>query len=152
VLISGTEEQTQSFIKDFQKQFDALSAEDKAFPRGVSSLKKYSDSKVIYKKGTPINSRASLLYNHMLKQHKLENKYETIKEGEKIKYIYLDPRNPMREDVIAFTSILPPEFGLHRFIDNSTQFEKAFLDPAKIIITSIGWRAEETASLDDFFS
>jgi DNA polymerase elongation subunit (family B) len=152
VLISGTEVQTQSFIQEFQKKFDSLPAEEKAFPRGVSSLKKYSDAKLIYKKGTPINSRASLLYNHMLKLHKLENKYEAIKEGEKIKYIYLNPRNPMREDVIAFTSILPPEFGLHRFIDNTVQFEKAFLDPAKIIIHAIGWRAEEEASLEDFFS
>lgn len=152
VLISGTEVQTQKFIENFKKKFDALPVEDKAFPRGVSSLKKYSDAKSIYKKGTPINSRAALLYNSMLKANKLENTYESIKEGEKIKYIYLNPKNPTREDVIAFTSILPPEFGLHRFIDNTTQFEKAFLDPAKIIINSIGWRAEEEASLDDFFA
>jgi hypothetical protein len=57
----------------------------------------------------------------------------------------------MREDVIGFTQILPPEFGLHKFVDNDTQFEKAFLDPAKIILTSIGWKAEEEASLEDFF-
>ena len=152
VLISGTELQTQSFIQDFQNKFDSLSAEDKAFPRGVSSLKKYSDSKLIYCKGTPINSRAALLYNHLLKVNKLENVYEAIKEGDKIKYIYLNPKNPLREDVIGFNSILPPEFGLHRFIDNRTQFEKAFLEPAKTIITAIGWTAEEEASLEDFFS
>ena len=91
------------------------------------------------------------MYNHLLKEHNLENKYEVIKEGEKIKYIHLDPRNPTREDVIAFVQILPPEFGLHRYINNEVQFEKSFLDPAKIILDSIGWRAEEEASLEDFF-
>jgi DNA polymerase elongation subunit (family B) len=151
ILINGTELETQSFIRDFRNTFDSLPVEEKAFPRGVSSLKQYADSKLIYKKGTPINSRAALLYNRLLKQHGLENKYEVIKEGEKIKYIYLNPRNPMREDVIAFSQILPPEFGLHKFVDNDTQFEKSFLDPAKIILTSIGWKAEEEASLEDFF-
>jgi DNA polymerase elongation subunit (family B) len=151
ILINGTELETQSFIRDFRNTFDSLPVEEKAFPRGVSSLKQYADSKLIYKKGTPINSRAALLYNRLLKQHGLENKYEVIKEGEKIKYIYLNPQNPMREDVIAFSQILPPEFGLHKFVDNDTQFEKSFLDPAKIILTSIGWKAEEEASLEDFF-
>jgi DNA polymerase elongation subunit (family B) len=151
ILISGTEEQTQKFIADFKNKFIALPAEEKAFPRGVSSVKQYMDSKTIYRKGTPINSRASILYNHMIKECGLQNKYEVIKDGEKIKYIHLNPRNPMREDVIAFYTILPPEFGLHQYIDNDIQFSKAFLDPAKIILDAIGWKAEETASLEDFF-
>lgn len=151
ILINGTELETQQFILDFRNRFDSLPVEEKSFPRGVSSLKQYADSKTIYKKSTPINSRAALMYNHLLKQHSLENKYEAIKEGEKIKYIHLDPKNPTREDVIGFSEVLPPEFGLHRYIDNQKQFEKSFLDPAKIILDSIGWRAEEEASLEDFF-
>jgi len=152
ILINGTESETQRFIQEFRNTFDSLPIEEKAFPRGVSSLKQYADSKTIYKKSTPINSRAALLYNNLLKQHALENTYEMIKEGEKIKYIYLNPKNPIREDVIAFPEVLPPEFGLHRYIDNDTQFEKSFLDPAKIILNAIGWKAEEEATLEDFFT
>jgi len=151
ILINGTEAETQKFIQNFRNEFDSLPAEEKAFPRGVSSLKKYLDKKTIYAKGTPINSRAAILYNHRLKELGLENKYEAIKEGEKIKYIHVNPRNPMREDVIGFSQILPPEFGMHKFIDNEIQFEKAFLIPAKSILDAIGWKAEEEASLEDFF-
>jgi DNA polymerase elongation subunit (family B) len=151
ILINGTEAETQKFIQNFRNEFDSLPAEEKAFPRGVSSLKKYMDKKTIYAKGTPINSRAAILYNHRLKELGLENKYEAIKEGEKIKYIHVNPRNPMREDVIGFSQILPPEFGMHKFIDNEIQFEKAFLIPAKSILDAIGWKAEEEASLEDFF-
>lgn len=151
ILINGTEEQTQKFIADFRNEFIALPAEEKAFPRGVSSVKSYVDSKTVYKKGTPINSRAAILYNYMLKQKGVENKYEVIKDGEKIKYIHLNPRNPLREDVMGFYTILPHEFGLHQYIDNDTQFEKAFLDPAKLILDAIGWKAEESSSLEDFF-
>jgi DNA polymerase elongation subunit (family B) len=151
ILINGTEQETQLFIQNFRNTFDSLPAEEKAFPRGVSSLKKYLDKKTIYCKGTPINSRAAILYNHRLKELGLENKYEAIKEGEKIKYIHVNPRNPMREDVIGFSQVLPPEFGMHKFIDNEMQFEKAFLIPAKAILDAIGWKAEEEASLEDFF-
>jgi len=151
ILINGTEEQTQKFIANFRNEFAALPAEEKAFPRGVSSVKEYVDSKTIYKKGTPINSRASILYNNMLKAHGLENKYEIIKDGEKIKYIHLNPRNPTRENVIGFFTVLPPEFGMHQYIDNDVQFNKAFLEPAKLILDAIDWKAEESASLEDFF-
>lgn len=151
ILISGTEVETQKFIADFRNRFAALPAEDKAFPRGVSSVKQYMDPKTIYKKGTPINSRASVLYNYMLKKTNTQNKYESIQDGEKIKYIHLNPRNPLGEDVIGFFTILPPEFGLHQYIDNDRQFEKSFLDPAKLILDAIGWRAEETSTLDSFF-
>jgi DNA polymerase elongation subunit (family B) len=151
VLISGTESQTQSFISSYRETFEALPAEDKAFPRGVSGIKKYMDKQTIYAKGTPINSRAAILYNHLLKQHGLKT-YPPIREGDKIKYIHLYPNNPTKENVIAFIDVLPPEFKLDRYIDNDTQFEKAFLEPAKSIIEAIGWKAEPVASLEDFFA
>jgi DNA polymerase elongation subunit (family B) len=150
VLISGTESETQAFISKYRETFEALPPEAKAFPRGVSGIKKYMDKQTLYVKGTPINSRAAILYNNLLKQHSLKT-YPQIREGDKIKYIHLYPNNPMKENVIAFIDVLPPEFKLDRYIDNDTQFEKAFLDPAKSIIEAIGWKAEPTASLEDFF-
>ena len=151
VLISGTEVETQTFIRNYRTKFEALPPEDKAFPRSVSSVKDYMDRDTIYKKGTPINSRAAILYNHMLKKFGLKT-YSPIRDGEKIKYIHLYPNNPMKENVIAFIDVLPPEFKLDKFIDNDTQFEKAFLEPAKSILEAIGWHAEPVASLEDFFA
>ena len=151
VLISGTEVETQAFIQNYRAKFEALPPEEKAFPRSVSSVKEYMNRDTIYKKGTPINSRAAILYNHMLQKHGLKT-YSQIKDGEKIKYIHLYPSNPMKENVIAFIDVLPPEFKLDRYIDNDTQFEKAFLEPAKMIIEAIGWKAEPTATLEDFFA
>lgn len=151
VLINGTEDQTQKFIQDFRKRFYALPVEDKAFPRSVSSLEKYSDSKTIYKKATPINSRACLLYNNLLREMNLTHKYDLIKEGEKIKFIYLKPANPTREDVIGFSNIFPTEFGLEKYIDNDTQFQKTFLDPAETILSAIGWSSEKRNTLESLF-
>jgi len=151
ILISGTEQETQEFIQAFRERFKQLPVEDKAFPRGVSSVTEYKDSKTIYRKGTPINSRAAILYNHLLDQHNLADKYEVINDNEKIKYIMLKIPNPLRENVIGFMTVLPPEFGLHRFVDDDLQFEKAFVEPTKLILDAIGWHVEPTSSLEDFF-
>lgn len=151
VLVYGTEAETQAFIRNYREKFETLPAHEKAFPRSVSSVKDYMSRDTIYKKGTPINSRAAILYNMMLKQQGLKT-YSPIRDGDKIKYIHLYPNNPLKENVIGFIDILPPEFKLDKFIDNDTQFDKAFLEPAKLILEAIGWHAEPVASLEDFFA
>ena len=151
VLINGTEIETQAFIRNYRTQFDSLSPEEKAFPRGVSSVKEHQSKDTIYKKGTPMNSRAAILYNYMLDKQGLKT-YTPIRNGDKIKYIYLYPNNPLKENIIGFVDVLPAEFKLHKFIDNDTQFDKAFLEPAKLILDAIGWNAEPVATLEDFFA
>jgi len=56
--------------------------------------------------------------------------------------------NSLHENVIAFPSKLPDEFGLHKYIDYKVQFEKAFLAPLENILDAIGWEAEEKVKLD----
>ena len=74
-----------------------------------------------------------------------------IKNGEKIHFSYLTMPNPINENVISFLNVLPRELDLHRFIDYDMQFDKAFVDPLKVVISLIGWNVEPVASLDSFF-
>jgi DNA polymerase elongation subunit (family B) len=94
---------------------------------------------------------SKLLFNHYLKQNGLTKKYQLIGNGDKIKFVYLRTPNPFNENVIAFNTELPKEFGLHTYIDYDLQFEKVFLDAMQIVIKPLGWHTEEQSSLDLFF-
>lgn len=150
VILAGDEKILHKYVTDFRIEFDKMPVEDIAFPRGVNNLKQYVGSPV-YAKGTPIHVRGSLLFNHHLKRLQLDKKYPLIKEGEKIKFIYVRKPNPFAEDVIAFSQELPSEFGLHTFIDYDTQFQKTFADALQTVIDPLGWKVEPTSSLEDFF-
>jgi len=151
VVMQGTEQELWEFVETARKEFRNLPPEEVAFPRGCKNLAQYSDSTTIYTKGTPIHVRGSLLYNHLLKKHNLDMRYENIKNGEKIHFTYLTTPNPINENVISFISVLPREFDLRRFIDHDMQFDKAFVEPLKVIIEKINWNVEPVASLDSFF-
>lgn len=153
-LIMNSDEITvQKYIADFRERFKTLSFEEVAFPRGVSDLTKYTAEGEGFElmKHTPIHVRGSLLYNYLLKQHNLEKRYESIKDGEKIKFCYLKTPNPVRQNVLSIMSSLPKEFGLNDYIDYDTQFNKAFLEPIGAILNAIGWETEKKATLESFF-
>jgi len=125
---------------------------DISFPRSLNNLQKYKSSADLYKKGTPIQVRGAILYNDLIRKLKLESKYPLIKEGEKIKFVYLKEPNPISENVIAYFQNLPPEFNLNKYIDFDMQFEKSFLEPLKSVLDSIGWKSEQVGTLESFFA
>jgi hypothetical protein len=131
IIVNGTEAETQKFILEFKNEFKNNSPEKVAFPRGVSNVTDWADRKTIYKKGTPIHVRGSLLYNNELKQRGLDKKIMPIQNGEKIKFCYLKMPNPIKENIIAFPDYLPAEFKLEKYVDYDTQFEKTFIETTK---------------------
>jgi len=150
VILRGNQSELHSYIIDFREQFNKMPVEEIAFPRGVNGMRQYAGSP-IYTKGTPIHVRGSLLFNHYLTRKGLEKKYQAIRDGDKIRFVYVSKPNPFNEDVIAFPQELPKEFGLHQFIDYDKQFEKTFLDALTSVIEPLGWSVEEKSSLEDFF-
>ena len=151
LMMNGTEDEVIEFIENARKEFKQLSPEQVAFPRSVSDVKKYYSSSSIYAKKTPIHVRGALLFNYYIKENNLTNKYSLIKSGEKIKFIYLKKPNIIGENIISFIQQFPKELNLDKYIDYDLQFEKAFLEPLKIILDSIGWKIEKSINLESFF-
>ena len=152
VIMTKDEAALIEFIDNFRDDFNKLPIEEIAHPRSVNGLLKYQDNTTVYKKSTPRHVKGALLYNLNLRQDsKLLNKYETIKEGDKIKFVSLRMPNPLKDNVVSFPTKLPREFNLKNYIDYDEQFEKSFLDPLRFIVNAIGWSFERQASLESFF-
>jgi len=152
VILGKDQESLIKFIEDFREEFKTLPVEQIAFPRGVNGMEKYGDNKSIYGMKTPIHVKGSLIFNHFLIEKGLTKKYQQIKEGEKIKFIYLKEPNPLQCAVISFLSSIPKEFDLEQYLDYDTMFEKSFLEPLKTVLDCINWKSEKSNSLEDFFS
>ena len=152
IMMSGSEDDMIDYIDNCRKKFKQLSPEEISFPRSVSDVAKYKSSSDIYIKGTPIHCRGALLYNHYVKKAKLTNKYSLIQNGEKIKFCYLKKPNIIHENIISFIQDFPKELGISKYVDYDLQFDKAFLEPLKIILDAIGWNVEKTVNLEMFFS
>ena len=151
LVMTKQESDVQKFIAQFRKKFESMPLEDISFPRSCNNIEKFTSTKDIYGKGCPIHVRGSLLYNHYVKKHKIQNKFPFIQEGEKIKYLYLRKPNRIGENVISFFQTLPTEFELDGSVDYEVQFDKSFLSPIKGILDAIGWTPEKQVTLEHIF-
>ena len=152
LILTSDEGALRSFVDGFRGEFMGLPVQQISFPRGCNNLDEYADAASIYRKSTPIAVKGSLLYNHLVRSRGLERIYPLIRDGDKIKFVYLKEPNPIREHVVSFVTTLPDEFGLARYIDREMQFDKAFIEPLKKLLDIVGWSVEEKASLDALFA
>ena len=157
IIMGGSEKELNTFIQDFRKEFINLPPEEIAYPRSVNGLRKFRDSASIYRKGTPMHIKGSLIYNHLIQvTRKLNAKYPYIQEGDKIKFIQLRQPNPLGANVISFITKVPKELDIHKYIDYDTQYEKAFVEPLTFITDNIGWNIDRSfgtqTTLEDFFT
>lgn len=147
IIMTKDVSELRNFIDKFKKEYKKLLFQDIAFPRGVQGITKYQDQTGLYKLGTPIHTRASILYNKIIKDRKMNK--QPIFDGDKIKFVYLKLPNTLHEDVIASPDVIPED--LAKFIDYEKMFEKSFLDPITNILNAIGWELEPKSTLGDLF-
>src|ERR1019366_3815652 len=126
------------FVEKFREDFKKLPIQDIAVSMSANGLSEYANDKSIFGKKTPIHVKGALIFNHYLKQLNLLSQFEEIKEGEKVKYIYLKEPNPLHCSVISFVSNIPKEFAIIEYLDYNVMYQKTFIDPLMTILNVIG--------------
>ena len=144
------EESVQKFLAEFKEKFMAMPYQDIAMPRSMNNMSKYKVGDG-FLKGTPPQTRGAIQFNKLLERHGLTNTWESIKEGEKGKFLYLREPNSIGTDVISFSTSIPDEFDVEKYIDREKMFEKTVKDAAENIFKPLGWSSEKINTLEDFF-
>lgn len=153
IMLDQTNDKLLDYLTTFKKQFMSEPVKNIAFPRGVSEIKKWmTNGPNVFEKGTPINSKAAIYFNLMVKEKGLEGTHGMIQEGNKLRFVYLKEPNPLRSNVIGFIDDLPHEFELDNYVDKDLQWKKTFLEPLMSFTDIIGWAVEKRETLDDLWS
>jgi hypothetical protein len=127
-------------VKNLRKEFELADIDDIALQSSCSNY----DIKVINDKTLPLQFvsgahfavKSSAYYNYLLYKNKpLQDKYEFIKSGTKIKY-YACKDKSVNDSFAYMRGSYPIEFAPE--IDMDIQFSKAILSPINSIIEPLG--------------
>ena len=155
IIMNGDEKELNTFIQKFREEFMELPPEDIAYPRSCNGVLRYTSDISLFKKGTPIHVKGAILYNYLIKKHKLRNRYPDILEGDKIRFLHLRQPNIYQSSAFSFITKMPKELDIVSHIDYDTQFNKAFVEPIRFITEKILWKIDDSygtqGTLEDFF-
>jgi len=146
LIMTEDESTVQSFIGDFKTKFYKLPIEDISRNTGVKDIEKWFQEDG-FRSGTPYHVKGAMVYNRILESMDLGGEYRSIHSGDKVKLVYLKKANPTHNNTIAYPDILPPEFGLHKYVDKTVQYRKNYLDPVESLLALIGWNSKKLNTL-----
>jgi DNA polymerase elongation subunit (family B) len=110
-----------------------------------------------FKKGTPAHVKACISYNKLLYHFKIQNRYEKISDGEKIKYVYLKD-NPWNLETIAVKGYNDPKEIVEiaeKYIDYEALFVNELKKKLEDFYSAMNWGLLPTdvnQKADEFFS
>lgn len=147
-FIRGDQDGFYALLDEAEQGYLTRPFEEIASPRSCNGMNDYPIlPSGQFTSGTPIQVKGSLVYNRHLKDTHLDTRYPKIRDGEKIRFCYLKPQNPLRCNVIAAPNTLPPEWKLEQFLDRQEQFEKTLASPLEAIIACVNWTVRPTTTL-----
>ena len=152
IIMGGDEEMLNTFIQDFREEFMTLPPEDIAYPRSCNGLKKFRGTDRLFALGAPKHVKGAILYNHLVDENKLGNKYVSIQEGDKVKFVNLKD-NIYQASAFSFMTKIPKELDILPMVDYTSQYEDSFLAPLRVITDKMNWilKNDEVGTLEEFF-
>ena len=136
------------YINDYKKEFCTYLPSEISQLTGVSSVEKYKDSKTaIY-----WASKASIIYNNLLKKLDLNDEFDLVGENDKVMLIYLKNNPITKADVLAYKEdAFLFKTGLNKYIDYDRHFKVLFLDNVQRFTDAISWSTTKASSMKKLF-
>jgi len=159
ILKSTNKEEIDQKILDYKDGMTDQNFVDIAKNSAVKDMSKYlfkNQALGEFLKGTPAHVKAAITYNQLLKKFNAPYKYEPMKDGDKIKWVYLK-KNPLGLDTTAFTGHSdPPEINafIEQYIDYDLIWEKELNNKLDDFYKAMDWEKPNPnlAAASQFFS
>lgn len=159
ILRSKPEEEITAFILAFKKSMMERPVSEIAKNSAVKNLSKYLPKKrqlFQLEKGVPAHVKAAILYNDCLKHFNAPFKYSPMKDGDKIKWVYLK-NNPLGIDGLGFTGYEDPKEivdFISTYVDHNRIFEAELKGKLQDFYNALSWGEvmSEQKTAEKFFS
>lgn len=159
ILDGKSEDVISENVMNFKKSMVDRDVIDIAKNSAVKELSKYLPKKrqlFQIEKGTPAHVKAAILYNDCLKHFKSAYKHEPMRDGDKIKWVYLK-NNPLGIDGLAFNGYNDPKEivdFIQTYCDHNKIFERELKEKLQDFYNAIGWGEiiSEQKTAEKFFS
>ena len=162
ILRGDTETQLTDKIYNFKKDLVNMDVVKIAKAGAVKELSKYLPKKkeqtamFQFKSGTPAHVKAAIAYNQLLTHFGLDKQYEPLKDGDKIKWVYLK-QNPYGLDGVAMNGYNDPKEIMDlvtTYIDYDKIFERELLKKLEDFYGALNWGEvlSSTKTAEKFFS
>ena len=149
-------------ILDFRTELRTIDWKKILKPTGLKKMSEYLAAppragEIFSKLGLkcPINTKAAIIYNDILRFKGLDKKYPTFQVGDKMYIAYLKT-NPYRVDVIGFNGYNdPPEIMelIEKYIDRDGLFDSVLKNKLESLYSDLGWGAVVlNQNINKFFS
>jgi DNA polymerase elongation subunit (family B) len=160
ILKGKGEEELTDTIQAFKKALSTMDVTSIAKNSAVKELSKYMPKKPTamfqFASATPAHVKAAIAHNQLLAHFKCPSKYEPMRDGDKIKWVYLK-QNPYGLEGLGFKGYNDaPEIMelVTQYIDYDKIFERELLKKLEDFYGALGWgevlSAAKTA--EKFFS
>jgi DNA polymerase elongation subunit (family B) len=162
ILKGETEMVLTDKIYDFKKDLVNMDVTSIAKNSAVKELSKYipkkKDNRAMFQfnSGTPAHVKAAIAHNQLLVHFKCPAKHAPMRDGDKIKWVYLK-QNPFGLDAVGFKGHDDPDeiMDLVRmYIDYDKIFERELLKKLEDFYGALGWGAvlSSQKTAEQFFS
>jgi DNA polymerase elongation subunit (family B) len=131
-------EKAQEKMNEIYEWFMALDQTEIACISGVNSWKE-GIGFLRAAKGAGVHLRGSQYYNQLVGKLHMEDKYDLIQKGTKVRYVLLKD-NHYKINVISYPDQYPDEFREHFFADYDKMFAKAVTSPMKHFFNVNKWQ------------
>lgn len=145
ILIKEDKSVIDKKILDFFRTMKTLPVIEIARNTGIKEISKYEDptdnTLSSFPKGAPAHVKAAITYNRLLRVLGKDTLHAPIRDGDKIKYVYLK-QNPYRIETIAFKTYDDPDEVLNliaEYTDHKTLFNAEMAKKLENFYDALRW-------------